>query len=209
MCRSLCAVSFANEIPKLSRILVLPGEEAAKLHGAPPIVLMRYVSTSGTMADMVSKLLVLLDAEMTRFGNNVQPVRAFIDCSTAKTGAFCFVYNKMNTEAYCNLRVRQAFTGQPNTNPIHGQPMTEINWCNTHVQHAKASWPIQHSKSKVLNATKGLQSKFMVATGQHLTHVPTFARRAMDEGERSVYLETNLLRGLWVSSSFTSLFKTP
>lgn len=149
------------------------GEEAAKVHGAPPIPLMRYVSTSGTMDDIVSKLLVLISAEQNRF-DNAQPVRIFIDCSTAETGAFCLVYNKMNAEAYINLRVRQVFTGQRNTNPVDNQQLMDINWCNTHVQHAKATWPIQHAKRKVLNATKGLQSQFMVATGQHLTHVPTF-----------------------------------
>lgn len=150
------------------------GEEAAKVHGAPPIPLMRYVSTSGTMDDIVSKLLVLLSTELTRFGNNAQPVRVFTDCSTVETGAFCLVYNKMNAEAYCNLRVRQVFTGQPNKNPVDSEALMEHNWCNPHVQHAKGTWPIQHGKGKVLNAARGLQSRFMVATGQLLTVVPTF-----------------------------------
>lgn len=135
---------------------------------------MKFVSTTGTMDDLISKLLVFPGAETVRFGNNVRPIRIFTDCSLAETGAFLHVYNRMSLEMFCNLRVRQVFTGQPATDPVDGKALMEAVWCNTHVQHAKAQYPVQKFRGKMTNALKNLLSEFMVATGQLLTLVKSF-----------------------------------
>lgn len=160
----------------LPDIFACAGEDAAKRLGAPPLPVMRFVSTSGTMEELISKLLVLIGAETRRFGNNVRPVRIFTDCSTAETGAFCQVYNHMTTEAFCNLRVRQVLCGQPCQNPVDGLPLTELVWCHSHVQHAKYEFPLKKLKKKMPNALKGLLARFLVAIGHRLTHVTDFLR---------------------------------
>lgn len=108
------------------------------------------------MEDLVSKLLVFIAAETARFKNNARPTRVSTDCSLPETGAFCFVYNHMTLEAFCNLRVRQAFTGQPATNPVDGEALMDLIWCLSHVQHARAQQAAKKLRGNMPNGIKNL-----------------------------------------------------